>query len=58
MFKRALATVATAFLMAGGAASAETVYLTAGHFVDPVSGETVRDAAFVIEDGAVALRGT
>lgn len=57
MFTRALATVATAFMIAG-AASAETVYLTAGHFVDPVSGETVRDAAFVIEDGAVAQRGT
>ena len=58
MSKRALATVAAAFMFVGAAANAETVYLTAGHFVDPVSGNTLRDAAFLIVDGTVTARGT
>lgn len=58
MILRALSAAAAALTLAASPAAAETVYLTAGHFIDPVSGETVRDAAFVIEDGAVTKRGT
>lgn len=58
MFKRALAATAAALALAATPAIAETVYLTAGHFVDPVSGQTVRNAAFVIEDGVITQRGT
>lgn len=57
MVSRILATLAAAFCLAGTGA-AETVYLTAGHFIDPVSGKTVRNAAFLIEDGTVSQRGT
>ena len=39
-------------------AFAETVYLTADRFVDPAAGKTIRNAAFVIEDGKVTARGT
>ncbi|MEZ5998097.1 MAG: amidohydrolase family protein [Hyphomonas sp.] len=39
-------------------AFAETVYLTAGSFIDTAAGKTIRDAAFVITDGTVAARGT
>lgn len=56
MLKRAL----TAFALIGlsSPALAEQVYLTAGTFIDPVSGETVKNAAFIIEDGKVVSRGT
>ena len=39
-------------------AAAETLYLTAGKFVDPVTAETVNRPAFVIEDGVITARGT
>lgn len=57
MLTRLIAAAAAALLAAGGA-SAETVYLTAGRFIDPVSSEVVSNAAFVIEDGVVKARGT
>ena len=39
-------------------AEAETLYLTAGKFVDPVTAETVNRPVFVIEDGVITARGT
>jgi imidazolonepropionase-like amidohydrolase len=39
-------------------ATAQSVYLTAGKLIDPVSGQTVTDPALVIEDGVVTERGT
>lgn len=39
-------------------AHAETIYLTAGHYIDPVSGAVSDDPAIVIEDGIVTERGT
>ena len=53
----ALAALALAASLAAPAL-AETVYLTAGSFVDPVAGRTVQDPAFVITDGKVTARGT
>ncbi len=38
-------------------AIAEPIYLTAGTYVDPVAGTTVRNPAFVIEAGRVSARG-
>jgi imidazolonepropionase-like amidohydrolase len=40
-----------------GPALADTVYLTAGSFVDPAAGETLKDQAFVITDGKITARG-
>ena len=39
-------------------ASAEQIYLTADYFVDPVAAETIKNPAFLIEDGKVVERGT
>ncbi len=39
-------------------AAAETVYLTAGKLVDPVSASVTDRPAFVIEDGKITARGT
>lgn len=38
-------------------ATAETVYLTAAKFVDPVAARTVDRPAFIIEDGVITERG-
>ena len=53
----ALTALALASALSAPALS-ETVYLTAGRFVDPAAGKTVKDAAFVITDGKVTARGT
>ncbi|MEQ9315616.1 MAG: amidohydrolase family protein, partial [Henriciella sp.] len=50
--------VLSAMAIGMGAAQAEDVYLTAGKLVDPGSGRTVSDPAFVITDGVVTQRGT
>lgn len=47
-----------ALLIGAGNAAAETVYLTAAKFLDPVTGQTVSNPAFLIEDGAVSARGS
>ena len=39
-------------------ACAETIYLTAGAFVDPGTGKTVNTPAFIVTDGIVTERGT
>ena len=39
-------------------ASAETLYLTADHLIDPVSGETINKIVLAIEDGVIVERGT
>lgn len=54
---RLLASAAITLLLPCGLAAAQTVYLTAGKFVDPVSGTTVTNPAFIIEDGEVKNRG-
>lgn len=48
----------SAFALFAQSASAETIYLTAGYFVDPVSAEKIESPAFVIEEGIVTARGT
>lgn len=48
----------SAMAMGIGAAQAEDVYLTAGKLVDPGSGSTVNDPAFLISDGTITERGT
>ncbi len=53
----ALSALAIAAVLAAPAL-AETTYLTGASFVDPVSGTTVRNPAFVITDGTVTARGT
>lgn len=58
MTLRITASAATVLLLMGAPAAAETTYLTAGKFVDPASGSTIADPAFVIENGAVKTRGT
>lgn len=47
-----------AFAFTGMTAQAQDVYLTAGSLVDPASGDTVADPAFVITDGVITARGT
>lgn len=49
----ALAALAMSVLPAG----AETVYLRAANYIDPASGQVMRDMAFLIEDGRIRARG-
>ena len=56
--KRTLTLAALSACLLNAAASAETLYLTAAKYVDPVSGTVVNDPAFVIEDGKVTASGT
>lgn len=39
-------------------AFADATYLTGATFVDPVAGKTVKDPAFIIEDGKITAKGT
>lgn len=57
MLKRSLLATLAATLFSVPAL-AQAVYLTADNFIDPVAGERVSNAAFVIKDGKVTARGT
>lgn len=56
--KTQLFAVSAVLTALGGAASAETVYLTADRLLDPASGRVTQNAAVIIEDGVIVAVGT
>ncbi len=56
--KKGFAAAIAVSLMSAAPAAAETVYLTAGRLLDPVSGRFAEAPALVIEDGKILKAGT
>ncbi len=55
-----ISTIAVMAALAGGIApaSAETIYLTAGAMIDPVTGDVTEQPAVIIENGVITASGT